>query len=60
MMAAPDPFPHRITNNEQEEYPMAEFPQDIYTEPEPDPHTLANLGPLTGLAGIWIDRKSVV
>lgn len=54
MMAAPDPFPHRITNNEQEEYLMAEFPQDIYTEPEPDPHTLANLGPLTGLAGIWM------
>ncbi|MBN8753234.1 MULTISPECIES: FABP family protein [Variovorax] len=31
-----------------------EFPEDIYTEPEPDPHTLANLGPLTGLAGLWI------
>jgi len=31
-----------------------EFPEDIYTEPEPDPHTLANLGPLTGLAGVWI------
>ena len=22
------------------------FPEDIYTEPEPDPDTLANLGPL--------------
>lgn len=33
---------------------MAEFPQDIFTEPEPDPRTLANLGPLAGLAGIWV------
>jgi hypothetical protein len=27
--------------------------EDVFTEPELDPHTLANLGPLTGLAGIW-------
>lgn len=33
---------------------MDQFPSDIYTEPEPDPHTLANLGPLTGLAGLWV------
>ena len=26
---------------------------DIYTEPDADPDTLANLGPLRGLAGIW-------
>jgi len=33
---------------------MAEFPQDIYTEPEGiDVNTLANLGPLRPLAGIW-------
>jgi len=32
---------------------MTDFPKDIYTEPEADPDTLANLGPLTGLAGIW-------
>lgn len=32
---------------------MAMFPKDIFTEPEPDPNTLANLGPLTGMAGIW-------
>jgi hypothetical protein len=32
---------------------MSEFPEDIYTEPEPDVDTLANLGPLTGMAGIW-------
>jgi hypothetical protein len=30
-----------------------QYPADIYTEPEPDPDTLANLGPLTGMAGIW-------
>ena len=32
---------------------MATFPEDIYTEPEPDPDTLANLGPLRALAGVW-------
>jgi hypothetical protein len=30
-----------------------EFPQDIYTEPRCDVDTLKNLGPLTGMAGIW-------
>jgi hypothetical protein len=29
------------------------FPEDIFTEPEPDPDTLANLGPLRSLAGTW-------
>ncbi len=32
---------------------MSHFPEDIYTEPEPDVDTLKNLGPLTGMAGIW-------
>jgi len=32
---------------------MYHYPADIYTEPEPDTDTLANLGPLTGMAGIW-------
>ena len=33
---------------------MSDTPQDIYTEPHPvDVDTLANLGPLRGLAGIW-------
>ena len=27
--------------------------EDVFTEPELDPHTLANLGPLTGMAGVW-------
>ena len=29
------------------------YPEDIYTEPEPDVNTLANLGPLAAMAGIW-------
>jgi hypothetical protein len=29
------------------------FPDDIFAEPEPDPDTLANLGPLRPLAGAW-------
>ena len=32
---------------------MHQYPADIYTEAEPDPETLANLGPLTAMAGIW-------
>src|SRR5664280_2066910 len=29
------------------------YDDDYYTEPEPDPDTLANLGPLSALAGVW-------
>lgn len=36
---------------------MARFPKDIFTEPDPDPDTLANLGPLAALAGIWEGEK---
>jgi hypothetical protein len=32
---------------------MIEYGPDIYTEPDGDPDTLANLGPLTPMAGIW-------
>lgn len=32
---------------------MTDFPTDIYTEPDADVDTLRNLGPLTGMAGIW-------
>jgi hypothetical protein len=33
---------------------MHRYPEDIFTEPsDVDPHTLRNLGPLTGLAGVW-------
>jgi hypothetical protein len=36
------------------------FPDDIFTEPEDvDPDTLANLGPLTRLAGSWEGRKGI-
>lgn len=36
-----------------------EYPKDIYTEPEPDVNTLANLGPLTGLAGVWEGKRGL-
>lgn len=32
---------------------MATIPEDIYAEPDLDPDTLSNLGPLTPMAGIW-------
>lgn len=32
---------------------MNPFPEDIFTEQEADPDTLANLGPLRRLAGTW-------
>lgn len=39
---------------------MAEFPDDIFTEPEDvDPRTLANLGPLRRLAGSWEGDRGV-
>ena len=36
---------------------MADFPIHIFTEPEFGPDTLANLAPLTGMAGIWEGPK---
>jgi hypothetical protein len=48
--------PHRL----EEQVLMAEFPEDIFTEPEDvDPDTLANLGPLRRLAGIWEGDRGV-
>lgn len=39
---------------------MSEFPDDIFTEPEDvDPDTLANLGPLRPLAGVWEGVKGL-
>ena len=39
---------------------MTKFPDDIFTEPEDvDPNTLANLGPLSRLAGIWEGQRGV-
>jgi hypothetical protein len=39
---------------------MRPFPDDIFTEPaEVDPDTLANLGPLRRLAGVWEGRKGI-
>jgi hypothetical protein len=33
------------------------YGDDIYTEPQGDPDTIANLGPLRPLAGIWVGAK---
>ncbi len=39
---------------------MGAFPDDIFTEPaNVDPDTLANLGPLRRLAGVWEGRKGI-
>ena len=38
---------------------MNPFPEDIFTEQDADPDTLANLGPLRRLAGIWQSDKGV-
>jgi hypothetical protein len=39
---------------------MSDFPADIYTEPtDIDFDTLANLGPLRGMAGIWEGTKGL-
>jgi hypothetical protein len=38
---------------------MPDIPDDIYTESEPSPDTLANLGPLRGLAGVWESDQGV-
>lgn len=39
---------------------MADFPEDIFTEPDDvAPDTLANLGPLRRLAGVWEGVKGI-
>jgi len=38
---------------------MNPFPDDIFTEQDADPDTLANLGPLRRLAGVWEGRKGI-
>jgi hypothetical protein len=39
---------------------MGVFPEDIFTEPtDVDPDTLANLGPLRAMAGVWEGRKGI-
>jgi len=38
---------------------MNAFPEDIFTEQTADPDTLANLGPLRRLAGVWESRSGV-
>jgi hypothetical protein len=36
---------------------MSNIPEDVYTEQDADPDTLANLGPLRRLAGTWRGQK---
>ncbi len=39
---------------------MERYPRDVYTEPaNVDPDTLANLGPLRAMAGIWEGAKGI-
>ena len=38
---------------------MEPYPDDIFSEVEADPNTLANLGPLRPLAGVWHGTKSM-
>lgn len=38
---------------------VAGFPEDVFTEPDPDPDTLANLGPLRPLAGVWSSAQGL-
>ncbi len=38
---------------------MENVPEDIYTEGEPDVDTLANLGPLAAMAGIWTSTQGL-
>src|SRR5882757_6665437 len=47
-------------SNTSEAATMNPFPDDIFTEPEDvDPDTLANLGPLRRLAGVWEGKKGI-
>ena len=39
---------------------MSDFPKDIYTEPfSVDVNTLANLGPLRAMAGVWEGMRGI-
>ena len=38
---------------------MNTFPEDIFTELAAQPDTLANLGPLRRLAGVWEGRSGI-
>jgi hypothetical protein len=38
---------------------MPGIPDDVFTEPDSSPDTLANLGPLRGLAGLWESDQGV-
>src|SRR6185503_16311475 len=51
--------PSSVTAFAEQERPMS-IPDDIFTEPEDiSPDTLANLGPLRRLAGVWQSDQGV-
>src|SRR4029078_11161886 len=50
----------RLTSNTARSGTMPNIPDDIFTEPEDiSPDTLANLGPLRRLAGVWESDQGV-
>src|ERR1700722_7313699 len=65
MRSLADRWPHRTAaraNQNQENCrrsALMSFPADIFTEQDADPDTLANLGPLRRLAGIWESRAGL-
>jgi hypothetical protein len=38
---------------------MDQFPSDIFSEPQADPDTLRNLGPLAPMAGLWVGERGL-
>ena len=38
---------------------MTAMPSDIYTEPDAEPDTMRNLGPLAHMAGVWVGEHGV-
>src|SRR4029078_3825040 len=50
----------RLTSNTARSGTMPNIPDDIFTEPEDaSPDTLANLGPLRRLAGVWESNQGI-
>lgn len=49
----------QIKEQKEEEMADYQYPKDIYTEAEPDVNTLANLGPLTAMAGVWEGKRGL-
>ena len=48
-----------VTKNKAKTMKEFQYPKDIYTEPDADVNTLANLGPLTAMAGVWEGKRGL-